>query len=285
MLATDQLTGEVRSLAGAARLDGPYDVVVGICPWPGGDTWDAFCAGAREALAPGRPLQEAWLGRHAMRIIRLKDFPRDERQAILEVLSREDRAAWARTADELCAAALPAAEALTRVGTPLPRWLRALFEERWSQRLAAAFDPATGLPPATEHAEPAGLADLARHLGLRLDLAQASGAFGRRLAVRLDAVAETADLAAWQEFLAHLHLASHLGLTPPVRPLQDRMFRILRDRVPALLDGVRGPQDPTYTLVATMLTVAARLQLSTEEARARLRPLEDSLAQDPAFWP
>jgi hypothetical protein len=63
------------------------------------------------------------------------------------------------------------------------------------------------------------------------------------------------------------------------------MFRILRDRVPMLLDGVRGPQDPTYTLVSIMLTVAARLQLSTEEARGRLRPLEDSLAQDPAFWP
>jgi len=52
-----------------------------------------------------------------------------------------------------------------------------------------------------------------------------------------------------------------------------------------MLDRVSGPQDPTYTLVSTLLTIAARLQLSTEEARGRLRPLEDSLAQDPAFWP
>jgi alpha-amylase/alpha-mannosidase (GH57 family) len=283
--ATDQVTGETHSLASAARLDGSYDVAVGICPWPGGETWEAFCAGAREALAPGRPPQEAWLGRHAMRVIRLKDFLRDEQQAILEVLSREARTAWARTADDLCAAALPTAEAMVRVGMSLPRWLRALFEERWSQRFAQAFDPSVGLRPPEQYAELAGLADLARHLGLRLDLERTSALFGQGLVARLDATADSAALAPWQEFLASLHLASHLGLAPPERPLQNRLFRVLRDRVPAMLDRVSGPQDPTYTLVSTLLTIAARLQLSTEEARGRLRPLEDSLAQDPAFWP
>lgn len=283
--ATHQATGERYGLAAAACLDGPYDVTVGVCPRPAGETWDAFCASAREALAPGRPPQEAWLGRHAMRVVRLKDFPRDEREAILEILCREARAGWARGADALCAEAQPVAEAMVRVGTPLPAWLVALFEDRWSQRFVLALDPATGLVPSGRCQELAGLADLARHLGLRLDLAQASARFGQGLLARLEALAEGADLAAWQEFLACHQLASNLGLTLPERPLQDRLFRFLRHRVPDLLKRVQSPQEPTYTLVSTILTIAGRLGLSTEEARDRLRPLEDTLAQDPALWP
>jgi alpha-amylase/alpha-mannosidase (GH57 family) len=283
--ATDQVTGEARRLAAAARPEGAYDVAVGVCPWPGGETWDEFSAGAREALAPGRPPQEAWLGRHAMRLLRLKDFPRDEQQAILAALTEETRAAWAAAADALCRDAQPAAEAMARVGTPLPAWLRALFEDRWSQRLAAAFDSPHGLLPPAEHAELVGLSDLARYLGLRLNLDAASRGFGRGLLARLDAAADCADVGPWHEVLAYLHLASHLGLALPERPLQDRMFQVLRRRVPGLLEAVRSPQDPVYTLVSTLLTVAAKLNLCTQEARGRLRPLEESLAQDPAFWP
>jgi hypothetical protein len=220
-----------------------------------------------------------------MRLLRVRDFPRDERQAILEALTEEARAAWRETADALCREAQPAAEAMARVGAPLPGWLRALCEDRWSARVAAAFEAPGGLRPPAAYAALVDLADLARHLGIRLDLEAASRAFGQGLLARLEAAAECADTASWQEVLAYLHLASHLSLALPERSLQDRLFRVVRRRVPDLLETVRGPQDPGYTLVSTMLTVAAKLHLCTEEARARLQPLEESLAHDPAFWP
>ena len=283
--AVDLVTEESSRLAAAARLDGPYDALVGLCPWPGGETWEEFCAGAREAFARERTPPEAWLGRHAMRLIRLRDFPQEERQALLALLSREAQAAWTRAADRLCEEALPAVEAMAAAGSPLPAWLRALLEERWARRIGSAFGPAGGLRPLGEYVDLERQADLARRLGLCPDLAEAAADFGRHLLARLEAIRDSEDPAAWHELLAALHLASHLGLALPERPLQDALFPILRDRVPGWLGRVRGPQDTAYTLVSVLLTIAARLGLRTEELRAGLRPLEQALAQDPAFWP
>jgi len=43
--------------------------------------------------------------------------------------------------------------------------------------------------------------------------------------------------------------------------------------------------DPRYRTVSAILAVAARLNLRTEEVRARLAPLEEPVAADPTYWP
>ena len=38
-------------------------------------------------------------------------------------------------------------------------------------------------------------------------------------------------------------------------------------------------------VVTAILAVASRLTLNTDEARERLRPLEERFAGDPTYWP
>jgi hypothetical protein len=282
---TDQLTGERHRLAAAARRDPPFDLTVGVGPRPEAESWPDFCAGAREAFAPGGSVSEAWLGRHAMRLLRLRDFPRDERPAVLELLLSEAREAWTEAAELLAAELLPAAEAMARVGTPLPDWIRLLLEERLTCRVAATLERPAGLLPPGQFVGLVALADRARQLGLRLDLTAAATRFGQALVDRLQTLAATTDVAAWQEFLTYLHLASQLSLPLPERALQDRLFPVLRDRASRLLDRLTGPRDEGYALLSVLLTLATRLHLDTEQYRGRLQPLEQSLAEDPALWP
>jgi hypothetical protein len=76
-----------------------------------------------------------------------------------------------------------------------------------------------------------------------------------------------------------------LGLRLPEAALQDGLFPLLRDRVPALLDGLRDARGEPYALITAILAVAVRLSLRVEHLRERLRPLEASIAADPALWP
>jgi hypothetical protein len=48
---------------------------------------------------------------------------------------------------------------------------------------------------------------------------------------------------------------------------------------------VRDPKEEAYGLVTAILAVASRLNLNTDEARDRLRPLEERVAEDPTYWP
>ena len=43
--------------------------------------------------------------------------------------------------------------------------------------------------------------------------------------------------------------------------------------------------DSRYAAVSAILSVASRLNLRTDETRERLRPLEEPIAADPAYWP
>ena len=60
---------------------------------------------------------------------------------------------------------------------------------------------------------------------------------------------------------------------------------MLRERVPGLLQGLQDPRDAAYELVSAILAVSSRLNFRTEEARERLRPLEERFATDPTYWP
>ncbi len=139
--------------------------------------------------------------------------------------------------------------------------------------------------PTIRYVDALHLADLARLLGLSLDLAAASARFGALLCRRLEGLTAAGDAAGWRDFLELLQVGARLGLRLPERPLQDRLFGFLESRVPALLDGLRDVREPAYALVTAVLAAASRLNLRTDELRQRLKPLEEPFAGDPAYWP
>ncbi len=282
--AVSQVTGERLRFAGGCRRDGRFDLLAGIAPWPA-EGWSSFVEEARVALGPEAAGLEAWTGRHAARLVRLGHFLPDERRAILEEMLAETQASLAQTCDHLCAEALPAAEAMTGVGIALPPWMRAVLEATLSRQLAEALEKLDGVVDSARYARAMDLVAQARHLGLVLDLAPASAWFGRMLLRRLEAVADCPDVQPWEGFLELLQIGTRLTLPLPERPLQDRMFEVLGQRVPRLVEGLRDPRDETYTLVTAMLAVASRLNLNTDEVHERLRPLEERFASDPAYWP
>jgi hypothetical protein len=168
---------------------------------------------------------------------------------------------------------------------PLPAWLKATLEATWSRQLVEALEKLDGVTDPARYAGPMDLVAQARFLGLTLDLAPASAWSHRMLVNRLEIIAEGTDVQAWQEFLELLQITTRLALPVPERALQDRMFAVLRDRVPRLLDGLRDPRDEAYSLVTAILAVASRLDLDTDAPRQRLRPLEERFAGDPTYWP
>ncbi len=283
--AVSQVTGEILRFAGGCRREGRFDVLAAIAPWPAAQRWESFAAEARTALSPGHADFTAWAGRHAARIVRLRDFLLDERRAILEEMLAETQGRLAHALDLMCAEALPAAEATVDSGMALPAWLRASLEATWSRRLAEALEKLDGVSDPARYTGAMDLVDQARHLGLTLDIAPASLWFGRMLVHRLEAIAAGSDVRAWQEYLELFPIATRLTLSLPERPLQDRLFQVLRERVPGLLQGLKDPRDPAYELVSAILAVSSRLNLRTEEARELLRPVEERFATDPTFWP
>jgi hypothetical protein len=171
------------------------------------------------------------------------------------------------------------------VGMELPPWLATLLEATWSRQLAQGLEKLDGVTDPTRYAATMELVAQARHLGLHLDLAPAAAWFDRLLVQRLEAIADVSDVQAWQEYLELLQVATRLILPLPERALQDRMFRVLRDRLPGLVETVRDPKEEAYALVTAILAIASRLNLNTDEARGRLRPLEERVAADPDYWP
>jgi hypothetical protein len=120
---------------------------------------------------------------------------------------------------------------------------------------------------------------------LNLDLSLASASFSRTLLGRLEAIEGVADADAWQDLLELLQIGSRLGLALPERTLQDRLFVLLRTRLPGWVSGLADIRDSRYAAASAILAVAARLNLRTDEMRAALKPLEDRVASDPTFWP
>jgi hypothetical protein len=283
--AVSQVTGEVLQFAGACRRDGRFDVLAGIAPGPPSDGWPSFVEETTAALAPGGSGREAWVGRRAARLLRLRHFLPDERRTILDEMLAETQGSLAHACDLLCAEALPAAEAMVDSGMALPAWLRATLEATWSRQLAEALEKLDGVADPARYTGAMDLVAQARHLGLTLDLTPASAWFGRMLVQRLEAIAEGSDVQAWQEFVELLQIATRTSLPLPERALQDRMFGVLRNRVPGLVEELRDPRAEDYSLVTTILAVASRLNLNTDEPRERLRPLEERFAGDPAYWP
>ncbi len=283
--AISEVTGEALGFAGACRRDGPYDFLAGVGPWPADQDWDAFAEEARAAFVPNGPRLAAWCGRHAARLLRLRNFPADDRQAVLrELLARHD--AWlAACVARLCEEALPAAEAMVAAGMALPAWLKSMLETHWSSRFAEGLATLQGAGASAAYTRLLDLADRARHLGLTLDLSAASAQFGRTLVNGLEAIAKGPDADQWQEFLELLQTGVRLGLTLPEHPLQDRMFLLLRSEAPGWVSQIADVGDSRYRAVSAMLAVATRLNLRTEEIRARLTPLEEPVADDPTYWP
>jgi len=283
--AVSQVTGETLRFAGGCRREGRFDFLAGIAPWPAALGWEGFVPEARAALGPGHVDLTAWVGRHTARLVRLRDFLPDERRAVLAEMLAETQEGLAHALAVLCPEALPVAEALAGSGMPLPPWIQASLEATWSRQLAEALEKLDGVSDPARYTAAMDLVDQARHLGLTLVLRPASAWFGRLLVHRLEAIAAGSDARAWQEYLELLDIATRLSLSLPERPLQDRLFQVLQERMPALLQGLRDARDPAYELVSAILAVSSRLNLRTEEARERLRPLEEGFAADPNYWP
>ncbi len=283
--AVSLVTGETLRFSGACRRDGPFDFLAGIAPWPATDDWAGFLEETQAALRPEGSDLTAWTGRHGARLVRLRNFLPDERRAILEEMLAQTQESLERKRELLCAEALPAAEAMVNVGMALPAWLATTLEATWSRQLARVLEKLDGVTDPVRYAAAMELVAQARHLGLGLDLDPAAAWFDRMLVQRLEAIADTSDVQAWQEYLELLHVATRLTLPLPERTLQDRMFRVLRDRLPGLLDMVRDPKEEVYALVTAILAVATRLNLNTDGPRGRLRPVEQGVAEDPTYWP
>jgi alpha-amylase/alpha-mannosidase (GH57 family) len=283
--ATSEVTGEALHFAGACRRDGPFDFLAGVGPWPSAAGWSAFCEEARTALRPDGPHLTAWSGRYGVRLLRLRNFLPDERQAVLRELLVGTDAWLAACTARLCDEVLPAAEAMVAAGMALPIWLKSMLEASWSRRFAEDLATLREAGNAGAYASLLDRSDRARHLGITLDLSAASLQFGRVLLSRLEVVANTSDADQWQEFLELLQVAARLGLSVPERPLQDRMFVLLRTALAGWVGELNDVHDPRYRTVSAILAVAARLNLRTEEVRARLAPLEEPVAADPTYWP
>jgi len=283
--ATSEMTGETLHFAGACRRDAPFDFLAGVAPWPPGGDWSGFVEDAKVSLQPRGARLAAWSGRYAARLVRLRDMLTDDRHAVLQQLLAGTDVWLAACRARLCEEALPTAEAMAEAGMSLPDWLGGMLKAHWTGELV------DGLAKLRDAAGPAAYADLldlvqrARHLGVSLDVSAASAEFGRTLVRRLDAIASAADTEAWQTLLELLQLAPRLGLRLPEYPLQDRMFAVLRTALPPLVSQLTDVHDPRYQTVSTMLAVATRLNLRTEELRARLIPLEAPVAADPSYWP
>jgi hypothetical protein len=283
--ATSEVTGESLRFVGACRRDGPYDFLAGVGPWPTNEDWEAFAEEARAAFAPNGPRLAAWCGRHAARLLRLRNFLADDRQAVLrELLARND--AWlAACVDRLSEEAQPAAEAMVAAGMALPAWLKSMLETHFSRRFADGLATLHGAGAPVAYTSLLDLTDRARHLGLTLDLSAASAQFGRTLVNRLEVIAKGPDADQWEEFLGLVQTGVRLGLNLPEHPLQDRMFCLLRSDAPGWVRQISDVGDPRYRAVSAMLAVATRLNVRTEEIRARLTPLEEPVADDPTYWP
>ncbi len=285
VVATSEVTGEVVHLAGACRKEGPFGLLAGIAPWPTPEAWPRFVEEARQAMGqPGSDVT-AWAGRNAARLLGMRHLLPDERQAVLKEFLAATETELAQTTAELAQHVQPAAEAMAEAGMRLPAVVQAALETEWSRRFTEGLERLAGVVTPPAYANLLDLADRARHLGLCLDLSATSARFGQTLLQRLDAIADGTAASDWQDLLELLQIGTRLELSLPERALQDRIFRVMHTRVPALVDRLRDAHEGPYVLITAILAVAARLHLRTEDIRARLKPLEESLATDPAYWP
>ena len=121
--------------------------------------------------------------------------------------------------------------------------------------------------------------------GLAVDRAAVAGALDRALEAALIACAAAPGPGVAARALDLLAARDRLGVAgDPERwdPYLADLFAALPpllDRLEA--DGGRG----TYEAIAALLRVGEALGAELPEAHARLRPLEERLAADPALWP
>jgi hypothetical protein len=226
--------------------------------------------------APGGPA--AALAEFGATVITAQQLPQEDRTAVLADLAEGDLARVRAALVDAGGAALAAHERLLEARAPIPPWLAALAaaaSQELQARAAAAGD-VTGLLVAVERAQ---------RNGLQVDRAGAAGALDRALDAALRALAAAPGPVAAARARDLLAARDRLGAPGDPERWDPHLAEILAG-LPPLLDRLEdGGGRETYEAGAALLRVAEALGAEQPAAHARLRPLEERLAADPALWP
>ena len=270
-------TGEITTWGFVAHGAHPAEARCHLLPWAGEEAWGRVRAAlAAAGEAPGGPA--AVLAEFGGTVVTAQQLPQEDRTAVLGGLAAGD---LARVRAALAAAgetALAAHERLLEAQAPVPAWLAAQANAAALelQARAAAAGDVTGLLAAVERAQ---------RNQLQVDHAGAAGALDRALDAALRACAAAPGPVPAARARDLLAARARLGVPGEPERWDPHLAEILA-ALPPLLDRLEdGGGRQAYEAGAALLRVAEALGAEQPEAQARLRPLEERLAADPALWP
>jgi hypothetical protein len=270
-------TGEITAWGFVAHGAHPAEARCHLLPWAGEEAWGRVRAAlAAAGEAPGGPA--AVLGEFGGTVVTAQQLPQEDRTTILAGLAAGDLARLRAALADAGETVLAAHERLVEARAPIPAWLAAQANAAAleMQARAAAAGDVTGILAAVERAQ---------RNELQVDRAGAAGALDRALDAALRACVAAPGPVAAARARDLLAARDRLGIPGEPERWDPHLAEILA-ALPPLLDRLEdGGGREAYEAGAALLRVAEALGAERPDAHARLRPLEERLAADPALWP
>ena len=104
---------------------------------------------------------------------------------------------------------------------------------------------------------------------------------------RIDDLYHQPQLQNCTELLEMLEIMSNLKLKINEGALQDVMFKILKEKLPQLIDEIVATNilDERFQLVTGLIQLAYNLNFATSLYKQKLLTIEKKISDDPRFWP
>ncbi len=283
----DRVTWESQDLRFAELYRGGIDFRGHVLPAHPDDDWPRRTAALEAALKEPALSADRLLDAMGGPSLRLSHMFEDGRDEIIRRLLKERISEIAEANVRLYEANEQLIEDLAECRYRLPLELKTAASVTLSRRICEALQQCLPAVDLRSFERARYWWELAGNLGVELDLSGACTQVERGLHDLMERLVREWRTEPCVRIVRLLEIARRLQLELDETPLQDWFWFTLRRRLEELVnDLVEGRADETrYVQVAALLRLGASLNFNLDDLKAKVRPIEERLSQDPSFWP
>lgn len=173
------------------------------------------------------------------------------------------------------------------IGLPIPDVLKIPAESILSSQLVQEIEKSHQDFDSKFYKIALGIVEKADRFGFQLNKDKPQKIFNQILEKRIKQLYENPDFQNCKEINEILEITRNLRITINETLLQNYIFRILKEKLPALIDEIVSHNilDDRFQLATCLIQLAFQLNFSVKHLKQKMLDVEKKLSEDPNLWP
>jgi len=230
-----------------------------------------------------RYIQDNW-GDHQLT---LKDVLYDEREDFFQIIFSDRSENFHRLFSKLYEDNKDLLFTMKDIGIPIPDELRIPAEFILSHQLVSEIEKSQHDFNSKFYKIALGIVEMADRFGFELNTEIPEKIFNQILEKRVKQLSENPEFSDCRELNEILQITRNLKLEINETKLQNILFTVLNEKLPALLDSMDGKslKDNRFEAAACLIQLGFQLNFSVKHWKQKILDIEKKLSEDPAMWP